>query len=91
MLRWLAWYLGLDDPYTADKRAARLTEEQALAIAQEASTGISDAYSLRFAAIEKDGEERLWIFATSSRGCHFLVKIRDRDGHVVSRGRMGFR
>jgi hypothetical protein len=90
MLRWLAWYLRLNDRYAADKRAARLTEEEALAIAQAASTG-RDAYSLRFAAIEKEGEERLWIFATTSRGGHFLVKIRDRDGHVVSRGRVGFR
>jgi hypothetical protein len=91
MLRWLSWYLRLGDPYAADKRAAQLTEDQALSLAKEASTGGSDALSLHFAAIEYEGDERLWVFATSSIGSHWLVKIRDRDGRVVSRERRGVR
>lgn len=51
MLRWLSWYLRLGDPYAADKRAAQLTEDRALSLAKEASTGVSDAISLHFAAL----------------------------------------
>lgn len=91
MLRWLADCLRLGDPYAAQKRAARLTEAQALSIARDASSGVSDAYSLEFMAIEADGDERLWLFATTSRGSTWHVKVRDRDGRVVSRGRRGFR
>jgi hypothetical protein len=91
MLRWLSWYLGLGDPYADEKRVARLTEEQALSIAREASRGVSDAYSLEFVAIEKEGTERFWLFATTSRGSAWHVKVRDGDGRVVSRGRTGGR
>jgi hypothetical protein len=91
MLRWLSGCLGLGDPNAAEKRAARLTQDQALSIAQEASSGVSDAYSLELVTIESDGSERLWVFATTSRGSTWHVKIRDRDGHVVSRGRRGLR
>jgi hypothetical protein len=89
VLRWLAGYLGLADPYAAEKRAAQLTEDRALSIAREASSGVSDADSLGLVAIENDGGERLWVFATTSRGSTWHVKVRDRDGLVVSRGRRG--
>lgn len=91
MLRWLSGCLGLGDPHAAEKRAARLTEAEALSIAQQASSGVSDAYSLELVTLENDGGERLWVFATTSRGSTWHVKIRDRDGHVVSRGRRGLR
>jgi hypothetical protein len=91
MLRWLASYLGLGDPHAAEKRAARLTEDQALSIAREASSGVSDAYSLELVTIEKEEGERLWVFATTSRGSTWHVKVRDRDGFVVNRGRRGLR
>lgn len=91
MLRWLSRYLGLGDPYAAEKRAARLTEDEALSIAKEASSGVSDAYSLELVAIEDGSGERLWVFATTSRGSTWHVKVRDRDGVVVSRGRRGLR
>lgn len=91
MLRWLFWYLGFGDPYAAEKRAARLTEEQALSIAREASRGVSDAYSLEFVAIKKENGERFWVFATTSRGSAWHVNVRDRDGRIVSRGRSGGR
>jgi hypothetical protein len=91
MLRWLSGCLGLGDPYAAEKRAARLTEAEALSIAQQASSGVSDAYSLELVTLENDGGERLWVFATTSRGSTWHVKIRDRDGRVVSRGRRGLR
>jgi hypothetical protein len=91
MLRWLARYLGLDDPHADDKRTARLSENDALAIAREAGVGVSDVESLALVAIERDGDERLWVFATSSRGSAWQVKVRDRDGSVVSRGRVGGR
>jgi hypothetical protein len=91
MLRWLSGCLGLGDPYAAEKRAARLTEDQALSIAREASSGVSDAYSLELVAIENEEGERLWVFATTSRGNTWHVKVRDGDGRVVSRGRRGLR
>jgi hypothetical protein len=91
MLRWLLSYLGLGDPYAADKRAAQLTEDQALSIAKEASARVSDAYSLELVTIEHEGVERVWVFATTSRGSTWHVKVRDRDGLVVSRGRRGLR
>jgi hypothetical protein len=91
MLRWLSGLLGLGDPNTAEKKAARLTEDQALSIAREASSGVSDAYSLELVNIEKEDGERLWVFATTSRGSTWHVKVRDRDGFVASRGRRGLR
>lgn len=91
MLRWLSWYLGLGDPFDAEKKAARLTEDQALSIARDASRGVSDGDSLEFVAIEKEGKERLWLFGTTSRGSTWHVKVRDSDGRVVSRGSRGGR
>jgi hypothetical protein len=91
MFRGLARYLGLGDPHAAEQRATRLTEDEALSIAKEASSGVSDAYSLELVAIESSGGERLWVFATTSRGSTWHVKVRDRDGDVVSRGRRGLR
>jgi hypothetical protein len=91
VLRWLSGYLGLGDPHAAEKRAAQLTEDRALSIAREASSGVSDAHSLELVAIENEGGERLWVFATTSRGSTWHVKVRDHDGLVVSRGRRGLR
>ncbi len=68
-----------------------MTEEEALTIARSAGEGVSDITSLRFAAIAEEGGDRFWIFATSSRGSAYRVKIRDRDGQVVERGRIGVR
>jgi hypothetical protein len=79
------------DVQAAKKRTARLAEDEALLIAQKASAGVPDAYSLEFVSIEADGDERLWVFATTSRGSTWHVKVRDRDGRVVSRGRRGLR
>jgi hypothetical protein len=91
MLGWLARYLGLDAPLADGQRAARLTEDAALLIARQAGDGVSDVQSLALVAMEHEGDERLWVFATSSRGSAWQVKVRDRDGSVVSRGRVGKR
>lgn len=91
MLRWLAGYLGLVDPHANAKRGARLSEGDALTIAHEAGSGVSDVHSLSLVAVESEGDERLWVFATASRGSVWQVKVRDRDGAVVSRGRVGKR
>jgi hypothetical protein len=91
MLRWLLRYLGLDDPHIEAKRAARLTQAEARAIAQQASERVCDAHDLDLVAIEEAAGERLWVFATNSRGSAYQVKVRDRDGNVVSRGRIGGR
>lgn len=78
-------------PHASKRRAAQLTEAQALSIAANASSGVSDAHSLEFVAIENQDGERLWVFGTTSRGSTWHVKVRDRDGQVVSRGRWGLR
>ena len=91
VLRWLADYLGLGDPFTAVKRRARLGEDEALALARSASEGVSDALSLNFTAIAEEGGELVWTFSTASRGSAWSVKIRDRDGHVLERKRVGLR
>jgi hypothetical protein len=91
MLRWLADYLGLGDAFAAAKRRARLSEDEALAIARTAGEGVSDAVSLRFTAIADEGTELVWTFSTPSRGSVWSVKIRDCDGQVVERRRGGLR
>jgi hypothetical protein len=91
MLRWLLRYFALDDPYAADKRVARLREDQALSIAMKAGARVSDAYELEFVGIERQGDDLLWMFETNSRGSAWHVKVRDRDGKVVSHGRTGLR
>jgi hypothetical protein len=91
MLRWLMSYLGLDDPYAEAKRGARLTQAEAQSIAKRASDRVSDAHDLGFVAIEHEGGERVWVFATNSRGSAWQVKVRDSDGNIMSRGRIGGR
>jgi hypothetical protein len=91
MLRWLARCLGLEDPYADFKREARLSVDDALTIAREAGAGVSDVHSLSLVAVESEGDDRLWVFATASRGSVWQVKVRDRDGVVVNRGRVGKR
>jgi hypothetical protein len=73
------------------KREARLSEAEARAIACKAGEGVSDAHSLEFAALTEEEGDRFWIFATASRGSAWSVKIRDRDGRVVEKGRVGLR
>jgi len=91
MLRWLTRYVGLDDPYADAKRGAKLSGDDALRIAREAGVGVSDVDSLSLVTIEGEGDERLWVFATASIGSVWQVKVRDRGGAVVSRGRVGTR
>lgn len=91
MLRHLLAFLGLDDPYADAKRAARLTEVEALSIARQAGAKVPDVHTLEFVALIERGGERLWVFATTSRGKHWEVKVRDSDGKVVSKGGVGIR
>ena len=90
-LRWLSKFLPWADPYADAKRTARLTEAEAFAIARRASEGGWDEHSLRFSAMLQEEGEQIWLFATPSRGMQWLVKVRDRDGKVVSKERVGLR
>lgn len=91
MLRWLARYFGLHDPYAEAKRRARLSEAEALAIARRAGAHVSDRFSLHFTALIEEEQEQIWIFETSSRGRIWSVRIRDRDGQVLGSARLGVR
>jgi hypothetical protein len=91
VLRLLARFLGVGDPFAEAKRRARLTEEEARDIAEKAAGRLPDNLTLRFAAIVEEAGERLWVFSTNTRGLGWQVKIRDRDGRVVGSGKVGVR
>ena len=91
MLRFVSKLLGIDDPHADAKRAARLTEADALALARAASEGAPDVHTLTFAGIREEHGERLWVFTTASRGMQWQVEVRDADGRVAKKGMVGVR
>jgi hypothetical protein len=91
MFDWILRYLGIDGPKTKIKRAARLSESEALSVARSAAEQSADAESLHCADIVEEQEEKIWVFATTSRGNPLVIKIRDRDGAVIGKERTGKR
>jgi hypothetical protein len=91
MFDWVLRYLGIDNPQAKAKRTARLSESEALAVAQAAAEQSPDADSLYFADIVDEQGEKIWVFTTASRGSPLVVKIRDRDGTVIRKERIGGR
>jgi hypothetical protein len=91
MFNWLLRYLGIDNPHAKAKRAARLSESEALAVARAAAEQSADAESLHFADIVDEQGETIWVFTTASRCSSLVVRIRDRDGAVVRKERVGRR
>lgn len=91
VLRLLARFLGLADPFAEVRRRARLREDEARDIAEKAAGRLPDKLTLQFAAIVEEAGERLWVFSTNTRGLGWQVKIRDRDGQVVGSGKVGVR
>ncbi len=59
VLRWLARFLGFGDPFADARLRARLTEEEALAIAQKAAAGLPHDLRIHLAAITEEAGERL--------------------------------
>jgi hypothetical protein len=91
MLRFLVQLLGFGDPYAEAKRRARLTEEQALAIALKVDAPRQDGVGLYFATLVEEGGEQIWRFSSTTVGSGWTLKIRDRDGLFVGRDRWGVR
>lgn len=91
ILRRIVEYLGLGDPLAEAKRNSRLTEEEALTIARKAAGQLPGNVSIHLATIVEEAGERLWIFATNTRGLTWQIKVRDRDGCVVGQERVGMR
>ena len=91
MLHWILRYLGIDNPQAKAKRTARLSESEALAIARAAAEQSAVAESLYFSDIVEKQGETIWVFTTATCGSFFVVRIRDRDGTVIQKERIGKR
>jgi hypothetical protein len=91
LFNWILRYLGIDGPKAKIKRTARLSESEALTIARSAAEQSTDAESLHYADIVEEKDEKIWVFATTSRGNSLVIKIRDRDGAVIGKERTGKR
>lgn len=90
MFKWILRYLGLDNRQTKTLRNTRMTEKEALQVARSVVERSPDADNLQLAKIV-DEEEIIWVFSTASRGNPLVIHIRDQDGAVIRKERIGRR
>ena len=92
MFRWLSRLLPWADVYADAKQAARLTESEAMAIADRAGGfGPPDNPSMDFSSLKQEGGEWIWVFTSPTVGRVTTIEIRDRDGKVVGNRSFGVR
>ena len=76
---------------STNRLTLRLTREQALALAREASKDDDMSSTLAMTMVREDGGKAIWIVSTPGVGRILEVEIEDATGQVLRVERVGFR